>query len=75
MDVIPYEIGSYYEFDRGYNDFKLLNRINTLESIIVGRSKKNLLYKCIKWRHRLPENIQSDAEIELMGFYPHQYYP
>ncbi|AXV49795.1 IS4 family transposase [Prevotella denticola] len=75
MDVIPYEIGSYYVFDRGYNDFKRLYRIKTLDSFFVVRSKKNLQYKCVKWKHRLPPNILSDAEIELTGYYPHQYYP
>ena len=75
MDVIPYEIGSYYVFDRGYNDFKRLYKIKTLDSFFVIRSKKNLQYKCIKWKRRLPKNILSDAEIELTGYYPHQYYP
>ena len=75
MDVIPYEIGSYYVFDRGYNDFKRLYRIKTLDSFFVVRSKKNLQYKCVKWSRRLPQNILSDAEIELTGYYPHQYYP
>lgn len=75
MDVIPYGIGSYYVFDRGYNDFKRLYKIKTLDSFFVIRSKKNLQYKCIKWKRRLPKNILSDAEIELTGYYPHQYYP
>ena len=75
MDIIPYEIGSYYVFDRGYNDFKRLYKIKTLDSFFVIRSKKNLQYKCIKWKRRLPKNILSDAEIELTGYYPHQYYP
>ena len=75
MDVIPYEIGSYYVFDRGYNDFKRLYKIKTLDSFFLIRSKKNLQYKCIKWKRRLPKNILSDAEIELTGYYPHQYYP
>ena len=75
MDVIPYEIGSYYVFDRGYNDFKRFYRIKTLDSFFVVRSKKNLQYKCVKWSRRLPQNILSDAEIELTGYYPHQYYP
>ena len=75
MDVIPYEIGSYYVFDRGYNDFKRLYKIKTLDSFFVIRSKKNLQYKCIKWKRRLPKNILSDAEIELTRYYPHQYYP
>ncbi|WP_314306821.1 IS4 family transposase [Capnocytophaga gingivalis] len=75
MDIIPYEIGSYYVFDRGYNDFKRLYKIKTLDSFFVIRSKKNLQYKCIRWKRRLPKNILSDAEIELTGYYPHQYYP
>ena len=75
MDVIPYEIGSYYVFDRGYNDFKRLYKIKTLNSFFVIRSKKNLQYKCVKWKRRPPKNILSDAEIELTGYYPHQYYP
>jgi hypothetical protein len=41
----------------------------------VVRSKKNLQYKCVKWRRRLPKNILSDAEIELTGFYPHHNNP
>lgn len=75
MDVIPYEIGSYYVFDRGYNDFKRLYRIKTLDSFFVVRSKKNLQYKCVKWSRRLPKNILSNTEIKLIGYYPHQYYP
>lgn len=55
MDVIPYEIGSYYVFDRGYNDFKRLYRIKTLDSSFVVRSKKDLQYKCVKWSRRLPQ--------------------
>ena len=47
MDVIPYEVGSYYIFDRGYNDFKRLFKIETIESYFVIRAKKNLKYKTI----------------------------
>jgi len=75
MDVISHEIGSYYVFDRGYNDFKQLYRIKTLDSFFVVRSKKNLQYKYIKWRRRLPKNILTDAGIELTGFYFHRNVP
>lgn len=50
MDVIPYEVGSYYIFDRGYNDFKRLFKIETIESYFVIRAKKNLKYKTIQWK-------------------------
>ena len=75
MDVIPYEPGSFYIFGRGYNDFKRLYRINVLKSFFVIRSKGNLKYKAVKWKRRLPENVLSDAEIVLTGYYPSKYYP
>ena len=74
MDVIPYEPGSFYIFDRGYNDFKRLYRIHVLKSFFVIRSKGNLKYKIVKWKRRLPKNVLSDAEIELTGYYPSKYY-
>lgn len=65
MPEIPYETGAYYIFDRGYNNFKKLFRIQRMESCFVVRAKTNLQYKCVKWKRRMPKNILSDAEIEL----------
>ena len=70
MSVIPYETGSYYIFDRGYNNFKQLYRIEEIESFFVVRAKKNLQYKRVKWKRRMPKNVLSDTEIELIGYYP-----
>lgn len=75
MDIIPYEPGSFYIFDRGYNDFKRLCRIDMLKSFFVIRSKGNLKYKAVRWKRRLPKGVLSDAEIELTGYYPSKYYP
>ena len=75
MSVIPYETGSYYIFDRGYNDFKQLYRIEEIGSYFVIRAKKNLQYRVLKWKRRMPENVLSDAEIELTGYYPSKHYP
>ena len=75
MNEIPYESGSYYIFDRAYNNFKMLYRIHQIEAYFVVRAKKNLLYKSVKWKRRLPKNVLSDMSIELTGFYPKQYYP
>jgi hypothetical protein len=44
MDFIPYERGSYYIFDRGYNDFERLHRIQKLEAYFVLRAKDNLQF-------------------------------
>ena len=75
MTEIPYESGSYYIFDRAYNNFRMLYKIHQIESFFVVRAKKNLQYKVVKWKRRLPENVLSDMTIELTGFYPKQYYP
>jgi hypothetical protein len=75
MKEIPYEAGSYYIFDRAYNNFRMLYRIHQIEAFFVVRAKKNLQYKPIKWKRRLPGNVLSDMTIELTGFYPRQYYP
>ena len=45
MDNIPYERGSYYIFDRGYNDFERLHRIQKLEAYFVLRARDNLKFK------------------------------
>ena len=68
MKEIPYESGSYYVFDRGYNAFKELYRIHQHESFFIVRAKKNLQYKCIKWRRRMPRNVLTDSEIMLTDY-------
>ena len=65
MQEIPYETDAYYIFDRGYNNFKELYRIQWMESFFVVRAKTNLQYRCVRWKRRLPKNILTDAEIEL----------
>jgi len=67
--------GSYYVFDRAYNNFKMLYRIHRIGAYFVVRAKKNLQYKAINWKRRLPRNVLSDVTIELMGFYSKLYYP
>jgi hypothetical protein len=44
MDFIPYERGSYYIFDRGYNDFERLHRIQQIEAYFVLRARDNLQF-------------------------------
>ena len=68
MKEIPYESSSYYVFDRGYNAFKELYRIHRHESFFVVRAKKNLQYKCIKWKRRMPKNVMTDSEILLADY-------
>ena len=75
MKEIPYETDAYYIFDRGYNNFGELYRIQRMASFFVVRAKSNLQYKCVKWKRRLPKNILTDAEIELTVYKSRKDYP
>ena len=44
MDHIPYERGSYYIFDRGYNDFERLYRIQMIGAYFVLRARGKLKF-------------------------------
>ena len=76
MDVIPYEVGAYYIFDRGYVDYGRLYKITELDSYFVVRSKKNLQFSVETY---LPVNeklgVISDQIGVLKGFYPSKDYP
>ena len=63
MDVIPYEEDSFYIFDRGYNDFQRLFRINVIGAYFIVRGKKNNDFKPLKWTRRFSpgSGILSDA--------------
>lgn len=75
MDKIPYEQGAFYVFDRGYNDFKRLYRINEIESFFVVRAKENLKFKAVRWKRRMPKNVVSDSIIRLSGYASEKKYP
>ena len=75
MDTIPYESGSYYVFDRAYNDYKRLFKIHMNDSYFVVRAKTNIKSKVFKWKRRMPKNVLSDCEIELTGHYSKKHYP
>ena len=75
MDAIPYESGSYYIFDRAYNDYERLFKIHMNDSYFVVRAKTNMKYKIVKWKRRLPKNVLSDCEIVLTGYYSQKAYP
>jgi transposase len=45
MDYIDYQVGSYYIFDRGYNDFARLYHIHKQKSFFVFRAHDNIKFK------------------------------
>jgi len=76
MDSIPYEIGAYYIFDRGYVDFVRLYRITTLSAFFVIRAKSNLKFsrmysrKTIKSDGILCDQIGKLSRKEAYNQYP-----
>ena len=59
MDQIPYEKGSYYIFDRGYNDFERLYRIQMTEAYFVLRAKDNL-----RFNRMYSQKVDKDAGVK-----------
>ena len=47
------EAGAYYIFDRGYNDFANLAKINAIGARFVVRAKSNLRHERVNWKRRL----------------------
>lgn len=75
MPEIPYEKGAYYIFDRGYNDFANLFKIELIGAIFVVRARKNLQFRQVLWKRRLPKNVHSDSIIELTVYKSSKIYP
>lgn len=75
MPEVPYEKGAYYIFDRGYNDFSNLFKIEQIEATFVVCAKKNLKFKQTSWKRRLMKNVLSDSTIEFTVYKSSKDYP
>ena len=76
MDVIPYETGAYYVFDRGYVDYTRLFKITLLSAFFVVRAKSNLKFRRM-YSNRVDKKkgVQSDQIGRFTGFYVSKEYP
>ena len=61
-------------FNRAYNFFTQLHRFHCAGAFFVVRAKKNLQYKAVRWKRRMPKNILSDSIIELTTYKSHNDY-
>lgn len=76
MDLIPYESGAYYIFDRGYVDYERLYRITGLGSYFVIRAKKGMQFECSEYRTvDVNTGVLSDQVGSLVGFVNSKQYP
>lgn len=69
MDQIPYERGSYYIFDRGYNDFERLYRIQMTGAYFVLRAKGNLKFNRI---YSKPVDKEAGVRCDQRGTFTNQ---
>jgi len=76
MDVIPYETGAYYVFDRGYVDYTRLFKITLLSAFFVVRAKSNLKFRRM-YSNRVDKKkgVQSDQIGRFTGSYVSKEYP
>ena len=76
MDLITYEKGSFYIFDRGYLDYERLYFIHRALSFFVIRAKNNLKFNRM-YSNKIDKNtgVKYDQIGELTGFYSLQGYP
>lgn len=76
MDVIPYEPGAYYIFDRAYVDFSRLYRIDLLKAYFVIRAKSNFKFeRMYSKKVDKTTGVRCDQIGKLTGFYSSKEYP
>jgi hypothetical protein len=76
LDLIRYERGAYYVFDRGYVDFERLYTLHQAGSFFVTRAKKGMHARRVYSRPvDRASGLMCDQLIVLEGYYSHQGYP
>lgn len=76
MDLLYYEPGGYYIFDRGYIDYARLFRVHQRSAFFVCRAKDNLQFQRIYSNKVNKENgVLLDQIGKLTGFYVSKKYP
>ena len=76
MDLLYYEPGGYYIFDRGYIDYARLFRIHQSSAFFVTRAKGNLQFQRMYSNKVREENgVLLDQIGKLTGFYVSKKYP
>jgi hypothetical protein len=76
LDLIPYEMGSFYVVDKGYIDFSRLHKIHSQGSFFVTRAKSNMRFKRMYSRAvDKSTGVQCDQIGKLETYYAKKDYP
>ncbi|UZO79152.1 IS4 family transposase [Aquimarina sp. ERC-38] len=76
MDLLIYEVGAYYVFDRGYLDFERLYKITKCAAYFVIIAKANFKFKRMySDKANKAKGVLCDQIGKLTGFYTSKNYP
>jgi hypothetical protein len=76
LDLLTYERGAYYVFDRGYVDFERLHALHSAGSFFVTRAKRGMQARRL-YSHEVDRTtgLICDQRVVLEGYYSHKGYP
>ena len=76
LDLIQYEAGSFYVFDKAYVDYRRLYRLHTHDAFFVTRAKDNMRFKRM---YSNPVDKEQGVRYDQIGkletYYPKKEYP
>lgn len=76
LDIINFEMGAYYVFDKAYVDFYRLYRMTIAGATFVTRMKRNAKFKIVaRAKIKKAKGIRSDHTIILSNYYSSKEYP
>ena len=76
LDVINFEVNSFYILDRGYIDYKRLCKIHLSDAFFVTRAKDNMDFRRLYSQAvDKSKGVIYDQTIILNGYYAAKYYP
>ncbi len=76
LDIINFEVNSFYIMDRGYVDYKRLYKIHTSGAFFVTRAKDNMNYRrSCSYPKDVDAEVLYDQSIILNNYYAHKNYP
>ena len=76
LDIINFEPGSFYVFDRGYIDYPRLYKLHCTGAYFIIRARGRLRFKRQSSRP-VDKNtgVRSDQSVKIKNFYPNKSYP
>ncbi len=76
LDILTYEIGSFYVMDKAYIDFKRLYTIHQQEAFFITRAKQNMRFKrTYSMKTDKEKGVKYDQIGRLEGHYSKKDYP